>query len=102
MLILYQQYQSFKKNKKRLAKLSYVGFAIVFVCNMMYVQFEPLILNVESDFYKLWVRVAHYMGLTLLYGVTIIAIHKTHILTQLKYGAIARMYLTAFFVAGCL
>lgn len=102
MWAFYYHYPSIKQANKRWFNVLYIGFVMALMGSLIYVQFGPLLFGIEGITYKTWVRVAHYMGIALLDGIAIVAIHRLHVLARLKYSAMAKMYLLAFFVAGCL
>jgi hypothetical protein len=93
-----KQYQSFKLNCSQLLKGFYISFMVMFMVILLKLQFAPYIFGTEGASHKTWVRIAHYIGFSVIECLAIYAIHQIHRVSKLQYSFIARMYLLTFFV----
>lgn len=98
--VFYRSYQALKITDKVVAKVSFVVFSIVFMVSAVVSQFGPLLFDTAGPSYKVWVRVAFYLGTAFLDGVVIYAIYQVHQVFKIQYSLISRMYLLGFFVAA--
>lgn len=100
--LLYNKYQQIKGDLNTLQRWGFSLFAMAFVVSMTISQFGPLLFGSDGITHITWIRVLTYLVNTLLDVLVIFSIHRAHQFARLKYSFISKMYLLAFFVAGCL
>jgi hypothetical protein len=96
--LIRRQYQTHIFKFSNLMKGLYIIAAVILIAIVVKLQFGPYIFDIKGATHKTWVRIAHYIGFSIIECCAIYAIHHIHSISKLKYSFIAKMYLLALFI----